>query len=274
MHRAVDFRSERRSVGPKPMKKNAKNKLSSIFMAVLPVVIFLVVISLLVLGVNSYLDNSSYFKIKRVVVNGLNNEKLAQDISREFLYESIFSLDLKKIKESLQIANPQFYAVEVLRDLPDQLNINVIMRRPVAQISQRGYFLVDKEGMIVSNKSGEPFYDAMVISGFKHIDEPSFGKKINLESLRSGLSLVPLMENIKQQLFSLLPELTTSDIVIDISDHPSLYVHCGILELRFYSDSLIKELKSLEQILPSLKGKASQVRYIDLRFAEPAVSFE
>jgi cell division septal protein FtsQ len=256
------------------MRKNTKNKFQNIFLVILPVAIFLIVIFLLILGVNSYLDNSSYFKIKRVVVNGLNNEKFAQDILKKFRNKTIFSLDLKKIKDYLQISNPQFYAVEVLRNFPDQLTINLIVRRPIAQIDLKGFFLVDKEGMIVSERASEPFYDAMIISGLKHVSDLSFGKKINLESLKSGLSLVPVMENIKQQLFSLLPELTTSKINIDVSDYPSLYVHCSTLELRFYEDSLIKELKSLEQILPSLKEKINQVKYIDLRFAEPAVSFE
>ncbi|MFC1708550.1 cell division protein FtsQ/DivIB [Candidatus Omnitrophota bacterium] len=256
------------------MKKNTKNKIKKNFIIIVSVVIFLAIITLLILGLSSYLDNSSYFKIKKVVLNGLNNEKTAQDISSRFLYENIFNLDLKKMREDLKISNPQFYDVGIVRNFPDQLTFNVIVRRPIAQIKKKGFFLVDSEGVIVSDRSSEPFYGSMIISGLKFVSDLSFGKKINLESLKLGLRLVRAMGPIRQLLFSLLPELTTENISINVSRHPSLYVHCDTLELRFYEENLAKGLTSLEKILPSLKQKIKQVKYIDLRFGEPAVSFE
>ncbi|MBL7197729.1 MAG: FtsQ-type POTRA domain-containing protein [Candidatus Omnitrophica bacterium] len=256
------------------MKKNAKNKFKKITITLIPIIVFLLIGWLLILGVKSYIDNAAYFKIKKVVLNGLEDNKTAQDISRQFLYDNIFSLDLKKIKEDLKIANPQFYDAEVIRNFPDQLTINVIVRRPVAQIKQKGFFLVDSEGVIVSDKSKKPFKGSLIISGLKSISDLSFGKKINLEKLKSGLRLVRALKNINQELISLIPELTSDKIKIDISKHPSLYVYCNTLELRFYDDNLIKGIKSLKKILPTLNEEIGRVRYIDLRFAEPAVSFK
>lgn len=256
------------------MKKSLKNKHKKNIATFLAVFIFVGIVILLILGVNSYLDNSAYFKIKKVVLNGLDNKEFAQRISSRFLYENIFSLNLRKIKENLKISNPQFYDVEIIRNFPDQLTINVTERKPVAQIKQKGFFLVDSEGVIVSDISNEPFTGSLVISGFKSLPELSFGKKINLDSIKSALKLIYALKPVVPELISMIPELTPDNMEIDTTNHPSLYVFCGNLELRFYDDSLEKSIKSLEKILPSLKENIHKVKYIDLRFAEPTVSFE
>lgn len=256
------------------MKKSTKNKLQKNIVVLLAVAVFLAIIILLILGVRSYLDNSAYFKIKRVVLNGLENREFAQKISSQFLYENIFNLNLSKIKEDLKISNPQFYDLELARNFPDQLTINIIERKPVVQIKYRGFFLMDREGVIVSDRSTEPFSDFLVISGLRFPSDLSFGKKINLELIKSGMSLVNALNNTKQELISVMPELSFDKVEIDISNKPSLYVYCDTVELRFYDDSLAKGMASLKMLLPTLKDNIKQVKYIDLRFAEPAVSFE
>ncbi len=256
------------------MKKNNKNKFKKTAIAIITVVLFVTIVVLLILGLKSYIDNSSYFKIKKVILNGLDDKKVAQDISKRFLYDNIFNLDLQKIKENLKISNPQFHDVEVIRSFPGQLTINVVVRKPVAQIKQREYFLVDNEGVIVSDKSKSPFEGAVIISGLKSISDLSFGVKINLDNLRSGISLAKELKDINKVLISSIPNLATNKIEIDVSKHPSIFVSYQDLELRFYSDNLAMGLRSLNKMLPSLKSKIEQVEYIDLRFAEPAVSFK
>lgn len=256
------------------MKKNTKNKYKKNLIIILPIVIFLSIISLLFLGVSSYLDNSAYFRIKKVVLNGLDDERIAQNISSNLLYDNIFSLDLNKIKEDLKIENPQFHDVELVRNFPDQLTINVAVRKPIAQIKQKGFFLIDDDGVIVSDRLNRPVAGSLVILGLSLVSDLSFGKKINLTSLKSGLNLVSALEGINRELISLIPGLTNDKIEIDISKYPSLFVRYDTLELRFYNDNLIKGLNSLNRVLPSLREKIGKVEYIDLRFGEPAVSFK
>ncbi|MFH1621885.1 MAG: cell division protein FtsQ/DivIB [Candidatus Omnitrophota bacterium] len=256
------------------MKKNTKNKFKKSLILLLPIGLSLLVIYILVWGINSYLNRSSYFNIKKVVLNGLDDKRLAQNISEEFLYDNIFSLDLTSIKENLKVSHPQFHDVFLIKNYPDQLAINVIARKPVAQIEQGGFFLVDNEGVIVSDKTNNPYEDNVIIYGLDNISELSFGKKINLEQLKAGIRLAQAIENINSELISLIPNLTRDKIKIDISKYSSLYVYCDSLELRFYADNLMKELKLFKQIIPSIDSKIEQVEYIDLRFAEPVVSFK
>lgn len=255
------------------MKKTTKNKFQKIIITLLPFLAFLFSAWILILGIKSYLNNTSYFKIKKVVLNGLEDKKLAQKISRGLLYDNIFILDINTIREDLKAANPQFYNIEVIKNFPDQITINVFLRKPFAQIEQRGFFLIDSEGVIVSENSNKPFDGLIIISGLNGISALSSGKKINLEKLKAGLRLAGVLKNNMPRLISLIHPLINDKVKIDISNHPSLYVYFGSLELRFYEGVLDRELQSLVKILLSLDKKIKDVQYIDLRFAEPAVSF-
>jgi cell division septal protein FtsQ len=256
------------------VKRNSKLKLNGALVTLLPIAIFLFVIWLLIMGVKAYIDNASYFKIKKIVIHGLEDKKKAHSISESFLYDNIFSLNLNRIKEDLKLSNPQFYDLELLREFPDKLIINVIVRKPIAQLEHRGFFLVDKDGVIVSDRSGAPFKDKVVVLGLRAMPDLSFGKKINSEVLQSGLKLSQNVKYISRDLISLIPELSDEKIRIDISRHPSIIVYFDYLELRFYENNLKKGFESLRQVLSSLRNKIDQVKYIDLRFEEPAVSFK
>ena len=95
-----------------------------------------------------------------------------------------------------------------------------------------------------------------------------------MDNLRSGISLAKELKGVNKVLISSISNLATNKIEIDVSKHPSIFVSYQDLELRFYSDNLAMGLRSLNKMLPSLKSKIEQVEYIDLRFAEPAVSFK
>ncbi len=256
------------------MKKNTKNNFKKIIISLIPLIAFSFSCWLLALGVKAYLENSSYFKVKKVILYGLDDKKIAQDISRVILYDNIFNLNLKKIRKDLKNANPNFYDVDVIRNFPDQVTVNIIVRKPIAQINHRGFFLVDSEGVIVSDMSNKPFINNIVISGLRNISKFSFGKKINLAELNSGLRLAQIIKDPRKELFSLFTSVTYDKIEIDISKYPSLYLNIDNLELRFYDYNLENELKALIRILPSLEKRIKQVEYIDLRFDEPAVYFK
>lgn len=254
------------------MRRNKKNKsIAPIIKILLSFLVFVLFLALLVLGLRSYIMNALYFRIKKVTFVGLEDRSAVDKLSKELIYDNIFSLNINKIKEDLMIANPQFYDVEVARKLPDELIIKIVQRKPLAQIQQRGFFLVDSEGVVVSNMSRKAFAEFIVISGLKGISSLSFGKKINSKELRSGIRLAQALSDIKEKLISLLPKEITK---IDLYRYPSLYVYRGDLELRLYDDDLGKQLRVFKDILPSLEKKIKQVQYIDLRFTDPVVSFK
>jgi len=251
-----------------------KYQTKTMVITMLPVLAFLFSLWLVVAGVKAYLEHASYFKIKRVVLNGIDDKTLAQHISRTFIYDNIFNLDLKYEREVLKNTNPQFYDVDVVKNFPDQVTINAIVRRPVSQIRHRGYFLVDSDGVVVSDISVKPFDEVIVLSVLKWISSLSFGKKIHWQGLKTGLMLTSLLKGMRQDLISFIPQLASEKIEIDLSKSPSFYVHIAGIEVRLYDSDLESKLKLLLKILPTIKDRLGEVKYIDLRFAEPVVSFK
>ncbi|MDD5617572.1 MAG: cell division protein FtsQ/DivIB [Candidatus Omnitrophica bacterium] len=263
------------------MRKNNKSnrsakkiKLKTFIVSALPVLAFLFSFWLVILGIRSYIGNTSYFKIKRIILSGIDDKNLAQNISRVFLYDNILILDLKKVREELKITNPQFYEVDVVKNFPDQITINVIVRRPVTQVRHKGFFLVDSEGVVVSDMSTRPLNEPIIISGLKGISSLSFGKKIQWFGFKSGLKLMQLLKAMKQDFIYFMPQLANEKIEIDLSKYPSFYVYLGKMEVRLYDSDLENKLKLLIKVLPTLSDRMQEIRYIDLRFAEPAVSFK
>lgn len=259
----------------KDMKKGKKNKWSgSILKRGLLVLVCGVFIWLAVVGIRSFLNNASYFRVKKVTFIGLNEKKIVEKISKKLMYDNIFGFDIVKIAQNLKREYPQFYDVEVVRNLPDELVVKVARRKPRAQIKQKSFFLVDSEGVIVSDASERPFDDYIVIVGIEGISGLSFGKKVHSAELTSGLKLAEMLSERRDHLISLMPEfIYDTRIRIDVILYPSLYVYFDTLELRFHSDSFHKQFNSLFGVLPSLSKKIKEVKYIDLRFGDPAVSF-
>jgi cell division septal protein FtsQ len=250
-----------------------RNNIRVVIISMLPILAFLFSFWLVILGVKSYLKHASYFKIKRIVLNGINDKNLAQNISRTFLYNNIFSLDLKKTRQDLKATNPQFYDVDVIKNFPDQLTINVVVRRPVVMVRHKGFFLVDSEGVVVSDMSREPLDQPILISGLKGINSLSFGKRIHWYGFKSGLRLRQLFKDIRQDLISLIPKVATQNIEIDLSQYPSFYVYLAGVEVRLYDSDLENKLRLLLKILPTINKRIEELNYIDLRFVEPVVSF-
>src|SRR4030043_471886 len=101
----------------------------------------------------------SAFQIKEIKVSG--NEKIATEdlkniISRQidkkiffFNSKSIFLTDLKEINKIILKSFPQIARINLDRDFPDVLTVQIEERKPVAIFSQEeNYFYIDKEGII------------------------------------------------------------------------------------------------------------------------------
>lgn len=257
------------------MKKDKKNKRPGrLWGAGIFAVVCGVFIWLSVTGVYSFLSNASYFRVKRVSFIGLNEKQAAEEISKKLIYDNIFLLDINEIAQNLKDAYPQFYDVAIARHLPDALVVKVVVRKPRAQIKQKNFFLVDSEGVIVSDASERPFTGYIIIEGLKALPSLSFGKTVRSQALASGLQLAEMLSAHKKGLLSFVPA-PAGDVAIriDLDFYPNLYVYLDALELRFHRESFQRQLKSLFDILPSLGKRISQVKYIDLRFQDPAVSF-
>ena len=258
-------------------KNNRKNNSKTLLKVILPFVGIVAGGWFLFIGIARFLNTSSYFDIKKVVFVGVDKKDIADGIAKYYIGENIFQCDLRQASGDIKLKYPQFYDVGVVRNFPDRLTVYIIQREPMAQISNRGkdFFLVDRDGMIVSEGLNKPYDKFIVVSGIEGISSFSFGKKILIKELKGALQLVSVLQNNERIFTSLLKNAALdSSVEIDISKFPTLIAKINSLELRFTDDSYSQKLKMLFKILPTLTDRLQEIKYIDLRFTEPAVAFK
>jgi len=263
-------------------KKNNRKTSSILFKVIFPLIGIIVGGWFIFIGITHFLNTSSYFNIKKVVFVGVDEKDIADSIAKFYIGENIFQCNLKQASQDIKLKHPKFYDVRVDRSFPDRLTVYITQRKPIAQISNRGreFFLVDKEGMIVSQASNKANDEYAVISGIQGISSFSFGKKILIKELSCALRLISALHDNEAKFVNEYYMGTDKDFklgsraVIDISKFPTLIARIDYLELRFSEDSYTQKITMLFKILPTLAERLQEIKYIDLRFSEPAVAFK
>ena len=81
---------------------------------------------------------------------------------------NLFGFDIDEVREEFLKGAPSFRSMEIYRELPDTLSINVAERVPVAGIGRRGGFVVDRDGFVFGPKAGGE--SLALIIGYKGSD--------------------------------------------------------------------------------------------------------
>ena len=69
-------------------------------------------------GIITYLRHASFFQVKKVTFIGLDEEGIAQLISKQFLHDNILTLDSAAVAKNLKRTHSQFYDVDIVKRLP------------------------------------------------------------------------------------------------------------------------------------------------------------
>lgn len=95
--------------------------------------------------------NSDYFRVRNVTTTKtahINKAKVEKAISL-LKGKNIFRAPVSEAKEVI-ISDPWAKEVTIKRRLPDRMEIRIVERRPVAQISKDGfYYLISEDGMVL-----------------------------------------------------------------------------------------------------------------------------
>ncbi len=162
-----------RKVNKQKIKKIEPKKNIQVKKIVLPIIIFL-----LAVGAFLLLRNSRYFNLESVeVIDRIHSTDLRADRLREtYKGRNIFDIDISSLSYRIESEYPSIKKAIVKRILPNRLEINILGRTPIAKIKARGYYPVDKTGMILSPdiKSGK----LPIIMGFSMWLSPEVGKQL------------------------------------------------------------------------------------------------
>jgi cell division septal protein FtsQ len=181
---------------------------------------------------------------------------------------NIFALDVAQVGRQLRKRHPEYKSVVAVRQFPDTLRIEVIKRDAVLQIEQDGYYLVDKDGIVISLKLPEPADTVVLQPPFKATDNVSLGTKITFDRFDDAVALAVAIRAHNQQAHFRLGELWvsgTSDMRFTVED---IEVRVGKGEYE------PKIAKLFEQVLPKFNRDFAKIEYIDLRFDDYVIGYK
>lgn len=223
------------------------------------------ILAIAALGISTYkhLQASDYFFIKSSEIEWLNeplSKKTYEKLLGTGIGENIFRFDISSAREEMLTAYPELRDIWIVRTFPDRLSLRIDPRVPVAQAGDPNYFLVDDEGIVLTETRERIEEGLPVIEGVGWRFFRSIGTKEDSRNMRNALSL--------------LREIKKTDFIrghtlmkIDVSDRRniSFFIEDG-LEIKIGDSNFKARLDALDGAISSISIDDDRVRYVDLRF--------
>lgn len=255
-------------------KKNVKKKLDISFLNVFKDVrlaagfAIVLLIAGSIAGIGYLFLNSPFFEIKEVhVIGGVEAEKLKIGKKAEALYDfrNIFTVDLKNAGSFLVKEVPEIKQIEIRRRMPDTLEIEVLIREPVAFIASGRGIVIDREGIVLSSElkgSG----DLILVKGINFfLRTPRSGEVVRTRAIDKALLLIDLIKRKNIQKRHRVK-------YIDISDLDNIIVSVDNVVVKMGNDDFQWKINRLKEILEDPAIDAKGIGYIDLRFEDAVIS--
>ncbi|MBI3990572.1 MAG: FtsQ-type POTRA domain-containing protein [Candidatus Omnitrophica bacterium] len=101
-------------------------------------------------GVYSYVAYSPEFDIKKVEIkdSGQGLNKLQKEVEW-IIGRNIFYLDLKYVSDKLQKGHPEISEARVIRRFPNEIVIELKLKRPLAQVRAGRHYLIGDGGVVL-----------------------------------------------------------------------------------------------------------------------------
>lgn len=235
-----------------------------------PIILALVLLALLAgvgYGARYYFLNSSVFAVKNIVVNKDRNYSFAsgeRKLKGLYVGRNIFKIDLSQVQALVNSNFPQLRKIEVRRNLPDVLEVDIVSRDPVAVIDSLGGVVIDRAGVVLN--VGSDTEDLVKIRGINFfLNRPQTGERIENKSLDKALVL---LEGFKKK----IPRGSKSVEYIDISDKSNIVVEVQGVKVKMGSGDFLRKIGELKDILNDPDINMNDINYIDLRFDNAVIS--
>ncbi|MFC1631583.1 cell division protein FtsQ/DivIB [Candidatus Omnitrophota bacterium] len=175
---------------------------------------------------------------------------------------NLFGFNMRQVSQDIQARHPELTAVIIRKQFPDQLVISIVEREPLAIISLRELYLVDKEAFIL------PFKDLdLDLPKIVGIHPRQIKLYANSQSLRLKRAL-ELLDHL--QAAKIYPENKIAEINVKRYSEVFFYLASGI-EVKMGQGNFAQKAGLLGDVLSELKLTNSIPKYIDMRFDHPIV---
>ncbi len=177
--------------------------------------------------------------------------------------------------------HPEIKKVFVSKELPSELKIDIIEKRPVAILnSDNEINLLDDELDVFPFKNSSKMYDLPVISGIRIENNPNPVKKFNKEDLRLAVFLILNAYKKSKIAYNNISEVNLSDsskIIVYLTEDSSPFYFPRLstesISNKEYQELLLNKLTVFEYYLKQCLNDhlKSSVKYVDLRFANQVI---
>ena len=257
----------RKRSGSSPLSVKFLGGARKVFLRTLPYVLSLTTLGVLFGGVVAYAVNSPTFELRQVRILNMGTMTPQQAFKFSELQpgENLVHLDLVGVQQVIKRNHPEFKEVRVRRVLPDQVEILIKRRTPVAQAFFSRYVQIDKDLIVLPGSSTVPFRNLTVIEGAPMPRAGLFvGTTLNDATTQKALRLMDVLKRSQ-----ILAKHTLTKI--DIGDPKNISFTIDGIEIRIGNNHFIERLKILDQTLRTLALDAAKIRYIDLRFDDVVI---
>lgn len=255
--------SQKEKKVPKEKKKSTIKEKIPMFLISAFAFFFLLTVAGLSIFTYQLLHKSDYFFIKACRIDWLS-EPLSREPYEKLCStgagENIFAFNIASATEEILAGHTELKSMRIAREFPDRLALKMGPRRPVAQVGEMSFFLVDDEGVILTELRDSISEDLPIISGAGWRLFHKIGQKEN--SLRMQRALA-LLESIGESDFLKRHTLTK----VDVSDYRniSFFIEDG-LEVKIGHSNFKERVGQLDKALDGMAINRDEIKYIDLRF--------
>lgn len=226
------------------------------------------------------LMTSEYFKVREVIASDGNANVLTY-----FRGKNIFSIDLEREAWAISQVNPDCRRVVLVRNLPDRIIVHFNRRKPVALIKLYKQFVIDDDGVLLNAQGLAEEADLPMIVGLEtKIFGAKAGKRYTSPELTLALNIIGELKsnkflksykirridvtNLANASF-FIPFLATSVDKVQLRQGTPKAIEG--LEVKIGPDNIKNKIMMLAGIFLQSKNDIVNIKYVDLRFKDPAI---
>ncbi len=209
------------------------------------------------------MKESDYFTAKRIIYPASISPRHIERLEG-LKGKSLFSIDVKAVRQQLKSGHPQLFQLQVIKQFPDTLWIQAKERKPFLQARIRGYHITMDAEMVALDTSAATDSSLPLVTGLDIGRIPvEKGRRVSNGPLRVAVHLI--------RAFAREPLLSDYRILeLDMSrlSQIRLFLSNG-LKVLLDAESIPDKLNKLGQVLSRARVDAGEIESIDLRFNQP-----
>ncbi len=246
-------------------------------MKVKNVILVLIILSVIIIVFQS-VNWRSGNTMEKITITGNYTIPKEEILEAARLRDTVMSyeeINIDNIQDRIS-KHPEIKKVYVSMELPSELKIEIIERRPVAILNGENEIkLIDDELEIFPFKNASKMYDLPVISGVRIENTPNPVKKYNKDDLRLAVFIILNAYKESKAAYNNISEVNLSDTsksVVYLSEDSSPFYfprkYRESISNKEYQTLLINKLVLFENYLKQKLDShlKKQVNYVDLRF--------